>query len=98
MSGASNGLTVISSSFSGNHVGHQSYGGGAIYNNGGLTVTSSTFSKNGGAGVGGGAIDLSLLCCTMSDQHYNSTLTITNSTFVGNKGSSGGVSLTTNPQ
>jgi hypothetical protein len=90
VSDASNGLTVISSSFFGNHVGFGGEGdGGAIYNNGGLTVTSSTFATNRSAN-NGGAIASELFGSPL----LNSTLTVTNSTFVGNKaylqGSSGG--------
>ena len=73
---ASNGnLGIHRLSLSNGNSGSQ---GGAIYNRGTVTITSSTFHGNGNSGSLGGAI-------------YNlGTLTITNSTFYENSGSQGG--------
>jgi len=56
--------------------------GGGIDNEGTLTVTNSTFSRNVAYSIGGGIVN-----------GYEKTLTVTNSTFSGNgAGSGGGIS------
>ncbi len=72
-------VSVSDSTFSNNVDGYQpNYGGGAILNGGGasLTITGSTFTQNGDdsvAGLGGGAL-----------YNFAGTVNITNSTFVNN--------------
>jgi CSLREA domain-containing protein len=69
-------LTVINSTFSGNHA---SGPGGGINSNNNLTIINSTFSGNSSTGLGSAVVNI------------NGTTAITNSTFVDNIGSEGAI-------
>lgn len=92
--------------------GQTSFGGGAIYNGGTLTVTDSVFSGNSGnsnsGGGAGGAIDnngvLTITNCTFSGNsslgsgaiQAYGTATIIGSSFIGNTGTGGGGAIDIN--
>ena len=89
-------LTVVNSTFEGNHAG---CGGGGIVNNFALIVTNSTFSGNTTICSGGGIVNNGVLIVTNSTFSGNNTVAagggidnagtamVTNSTFEGNSAS-----------
>ena len=92
-------LTILNSTFTGNHVDWLGRGGG-IYNHGRLIIFNSTFLDNGVSGAGGGIYnnngEVIIANSTFSNNFAHSsgggaiyneggTLSITNSTFYGNR-------------
>jgi hypothetical protein len=85
-------LTAISSTISGNNI-HYSRDGGGVYNNGTMTLTNSTISRNTASYAGGGVSNRGQLTATNSTisanagggvENLTGTMTLTNSTISGN--------------